>query len=290
MSPTPTPPAVSLPVAPLPQFEILNAQEKYASIAAELTPVINANFAKFNEGIVARGASSLSDTTIAGQLTVGNSMLISENSINTIGTDLELQPLRQGNLAIMGGLIKIDTEGNINVSGNANFAKDVTVNGKLTASLIAPVPNENLVFKLGDNEQQDNNTSLSVNNAKDASVLAVNQTGDVTASGTGTFKGLSADAFKIIRGAQADTSRTETVVNSSAGSTTLTAFETERTIVTEYVTKDSLIYISPVSDTQGVTPYIARQKPTNGNNKGSFTIQIPSRTKKDIKINWWIVN
>ena len=85
---------------------------------------------------------------------------------------------------------------------------------------------------------------------------------------------------------------TETIANSSAGKGTITAYETERTIITPYVTDHSLIYITPTSDTGNVTPYLARQTaadPTKGI-QGSFTVAVPVMMTKDIDFNWWIVN
>ena len=38
----------------------------------------------------------------------------------------------------MGGLVYIDTNGNLKVGGNAEFAKNVTVNGTLAAGVISP--------------------------------------------------------------------------------------------------------------------------------------------------------
>lgn len=212
--------AISLP----PTYHL---ETTYATLSAEFayTPHFATEFAQFNQGIVALGGSSLTDVAITGQLQLGQTTLIADNSINTIGANLELQPLRQGDISFMSGLVTIDTQGNLTVSGNATFAQNITVEGKLAT------------------------------------------------------KGIH-----IIRGVEADTSANESVSTGSAGTSIITAYHRERTIKTPYAQKDSLIYLTPTSDTQGLTPYIARQK------SGSFTIQIPFSATKDIKVNWWIVN
>jgi hypothetical protein len=112
------------------------------------------------------------------------------------------------------------------------------------------------------------------------------------ASGSGTFKELASGKLKLIRTAQADTSLTETIATASAGTAVIITAETERTIISPFVTEDSLIYITPVSDTQGTNPYIARQTAEDFQNgiPGSFTIQIPYPVEQDIKLNWWIIN
>ncbi len=266
-----------------------NLQTNHANIAtfsAELSyiPNLKSDYATFNHGLIALGPTSLAETSISTQLSIGQSMVITENSINTLGTDLNLQPLKQGNLLIMGGLVAVDTQGNLSVTGNAAFAKDVTVKGKLAAGIIVPVPDQDLIFQLGENTP---GNKIEVKNASGSGVLSINKFGDIISSGSAQFSN-----FKIVRGAQADTSFTETVAKGSAGTAVITANETERTIVTPFVTKDSLIYITPVSSTSGTTPYIARQieESSETASKGSFTIQISSPVSSDIKLNWWIIN
>jgi hypothetical protein len=58
------------------------------------------------------------------------------------------------------------------------------------------------------------------------------------------------------------------------------------------VTEGALVYLTPVSDTQGVVPYISRQTAEDAHRgtEGSFTIQITQKVSKPIKVNWWIVN
>ncbi len=236
------------------------------------------------------GPSTLSDVAIIGNLNVGGSLILANNAINTLGSDLELQPLRQGNLSVMGGLLTIDTNGNLKVYGNATFAKDITVKGKIAASVIAPIPNSDLIIQLDNNHKKSDsksvihNSEFVINNASGSGVLTVNQLGDIRASGSGTFSTLTAKSFNIIRGVQADTSLVQTTASSSAGTAVIIAYETERTIISPFITKDSLIYLTAASDTQGLTPYIARQT------EKDFTIAIPYVVNKDIKVNWWIIN
>lgn len=112
------------------------------------------------------------------------------------------------------------------------------------------------------------------------------------ASGSADFKNILANALKIVRNVQADTSFTETVATSSAGTATIITGETERTIITPYSTKDALIYLTSASDMDGLSPYVARQTIADESLgiKASFTIQISQRLNKDVKINWIIIN
>ncbi|MBI4084381.1 MAG: tail fiber domain-containing protein [Candidatus Levybacteria bacterium] len=261
---------------------------------------VEARLATFHQGVMIFGPASMSDVSVANQLAIGGNLIIAENAINVLGADLEIQPLRQGNVSFMSGLVWIDTEGNFTVAGNANFAKDVSVKGKLFASLISPIPDEDLVIRLSAHpresedliRQPTDDSNFVIQNASGSGVFKINQLGDLIASGSGTFNNLIANGLRVVRGVQADTSITETVASSSAGTAIITKNYYERTIFSPFVKEDSLIYITPTSDTAGLTPYIARQtaeSPEKGK-KGSFTIQIPSSISKDIKINWWIVN
>lgn len=265
----------------------------YASIASlsaalAYVPNLSSDFATFHQGLMAFGPSSLSDVSVAGQFSVNGSLIIADNSVNVLGGTLELQPLRQGNLAFMGGLVSIDIDGNMSVSGNAVFAKDVTIQGTLAAHIISPVPGSDLIVKLPNDQ-----SSFVVADASGSAKFKVDNKGNVVASGSAKFGEIASDIFNVVRGAQADTSLTETVATASAGSAIVNSGQFERTIVSPFVTEDSLIYITPTSDTQGVTPFIARQTaddPETEEIEGSFTIRIPQTVTTNIQTNWWIVN
>jgi hypothetical protein len=190
----------------------------------------------------------------------------------------------------MGGLLTIDTNGNLLALGNATFAKNVLVKGSLTAGIIKPAPDSDLIMQIGQTASQ--GSSLVVTDASGAARLSINDIGDLIASGSGTFLKLMTENLNLVRNAQADTSRTETVASSSAGTAIITKGEEERTIISPFVSGKSLIYLTPTSDTYGVTPYISRQTPEDPkqNSKGSFTIEITRPVSGDIKLNWWIIN
>lgn len=250
---------------------------------------IVANTGTFQQGLLAFGPTTLSTTAITGQLSIGSptgGLILAENAINVLGANIELQPLKQGGVSFIGGLIEIDVDGNLRVDGKATFGSDVEAKGSLFANLIAPIPNQDLVIQLEDTSR------LVVQNASESAVLTVDAGGNLTASGSATARTLVAHGFGIIRSAQADTSLTETVATSSAGTATILPGEKERTIYTPFVKKDSLIYVTATSDTQDTTPYVARQTSEDKavGILGSFTIEVQKRVSKGITLNWWIVN
>jgi len=226
-----------------------------ATYSAQLAyvPDFAAERAQFNQGLMVFGSTSLSD------LSVGRTMFISENSIETLGADLSLQSLRQGALSIMGGLVYIDTDGNIKIQGS------LTVTGKLAVNVISPLPTSDLVVK----------------NASGSSVLSINQIGDIMASGSGTFTKLN---FSLIAPVLA-VSATEVIASSSAGITNIAPYQSEVTIKNSFVTDKSVIYITPVGTPSAEVPFLMRQIPQE-----SFTVGVQSPTNHPLDFNWLIIN
>ncbi len=252
-----------------------------STLSAQLAYVdnLNSEIGKFAQGLIALGPSSFSDISVAGQLSISQSLILSNNSINVLGANLELQPLRQGAFSIMGGLLYIDTDGNLKASGNAEFAKDVTVKGNLMAGTIAPIPDQDIVINLGTSEGS--NSSFTIRNSSNSAVLSINQSGDLISSGSGTFNKLN---LSIIQPALA-VSPTEIIATGSAGIATISAYQKEITIDNTLVTDRSLIYVTPKIDTYNIVLYLLRQVPGN-----SFTIGVNTPLSKDMPFNWLLIN
>lgn len=87
------------------------------------------NSAIFENGLTSFGPSTFGQLSVMESLSIG-SLSIQQESINNLGT-LELQPLAQGNISFMKGKVLIDTDGNMKVSGNAEYENDVVVKGSL---------------------------------------------------------------------------------------------------------------------------------------------------------------
>lgn len=248
-----------------------------ASMSSQLAYVGNlrALTGNFSDGLVVQSPSTFSDISIFGQLEIDKNLIIAGNSINVLGNDLELQPLRQSGLSIMGGLIYIDTQGNVKFGQDAYFAKNVSVQGTLSANIISPLPNQDLAINTGDN-------SLIVRNSSQSGILlSVNRNGDLSASGSGTFNKLNLsfakEAYAI--------SPIEIIATGSAGIATISAHQKELTINNSLITSKSLIYVTPRIDTNNIVIYLLRQIPNV-----SFTIGINSPLNKAIPFNWVIVN
>jgi site-specific recombinase XerD len=276
-----------------PLASTINSNIPTASSSVQLSSIkdLSAETGTFTQGLMAFGPASFSQAAISSSLSLGASMTVTPNSIDTLGTDLQIQPLKQGGISFLSGLAKIDMNGNLTVNGNASFAQNVDVQGILSTHIISPLPGDDLTIRLADIDQN-SSSKLRIENATGSAVAQIDNKGNIIASGSATVNNIFTKGLTIVRSAQADTSLTQTIASSSAGTATIINGETERTIVTPYVKEGSLIYISPISDTKGVTPYVARQtiESLETESKGSFTIQIPQRLYEDIRVNWWIVN
>lgn len=236
--------------------------------------------ASFTQGFISLGPASLSNISVTGQLSVDSNLILANRSINVLGSDLELQPLRQGGISIMAGMLYIDTDGNLKINGNAEFAKDVTVGGTFSANIIAPIPNQDVVVALKATGNR-SSPSFSVHNASNSAVLSINQLGDILASGSGTFSKLN---LSLVQPALA-ISNTEAIATGSAGIASINAGQKEITIYNKSITDKSLIYITPKADTYNLVLYLIRQVPGI-----SFTVGINAPLYKDIQFNWFIVN
>jgi len=256
---------------------------------------IHANFGIFEQGITSMGPVTSNIITATDQLAVGNSFTITNNSINTVGADLQIQSLRQGNIAFEGGLIKMDTDGNMLVSGNLNLLGEIDAvhgvfSGTLTApalatGLISPLPGDDLAIRLSDSASTSGR--LKIVNQQNQEVLSVNSHGDLNASGSGTFAKLN---FNLVGKAEA-TSLTEAVATGSAGFATLRQGQVELTIKNPIITSKSLIYVTPYGDTNNKVIYLLRQVPQSEVDDGSFTVGISGTpTPSDLQFNWLVVN
>ncbi len=262
---------------------LLSPQIGYANIASysgflAYVPNLSAATATFGQGLVSTGTTSLADTTVTGQLAIGTQLILAANSVNVLGGTFQIQSLAQGNVVFEGGLVAIDTNGNLTVGGNAVFAKN------LAADVITPLANnKDLTLRLGDNSASASalaTSTLNVQNASGSGIFNIDQLGNVIASGAANIAKLN---FNAVQPALAMSDK-EVVATGSAGTAAIKAHQTEVTIDDPLVTDKSLIYITPVGQTT-YTPYLLRQ--VGGK---SFTVGIPVQQYIDTTFNWLIIN
>lgn len=255
---------------------------------------LTADYGIFEQGIVALGPATFTSLTAMEQISIGDSFVIGDNAINTLGADLEIQPLRQGGVNFLAGLVKIDTNGNMDIAGNLNVLGNIAAQNGVFQGILST---QNLATELISPLASDSDISLKFQDSKfnvqdsrtgsGSSVLSINNKGDVVSSGSGTFAKLN---FNIVGQAHA-TSDLEATATGSAGFATLKKNKPELTIYNPNVTEDSLIYITPFGDTQNKVLYLLRQVPDSEFESGSFTVGVSGPViNKDIQFNYLIVN
>jgi hypothetical protein len=276
-------------------------EETVSSIASRLftaeessyidVSTMSAQFALFHENLLSLGTTTMREATVLDSFTIGTQFILGQDTMNVLGADLQIQPLRQGGVSFLGGLMSLDKDGNLFVGSDARFAKNVTVEGGLFANLLSPLAGNNLDIYLPD-ENSSNSAELRVVNGSKTPVFGVNNRGDVYSSGSARFVGdlvASGSAFLsklniFSQDAQA-VSDSEQEASSSAGTAILKAFKQEVTIKSPHVSGKSLIYITPSTNTGNKVLYLLRQS-----DAGSFTVGISESVSTDVQFNWIVVN
>ena len=85
------------------------------------------------------GTTTLSEVSVLDTMTIGSgtTLNLSQNSINTLGDDLNIQSLKQGAISFLGGLIRFDTDGKAKFAEDVSFEKNVAVTGVLSAHTVS---------------------------------------------------------------------------------------------------------------------------------------------------------
>ncbi len=256
-------------------------------IPSELTKIatLSAEFAIIHEGLVSFGPATFNQASVMDSFSIGTDFTFNNHSINVIGDDLHIQPLRQGGVSFLAGLVKIDTQGNMTIEGDLNvngnlFARNASVEnnlnvpGNISSNTISPL-NDNISVLLASESAH-----LRVKDASNSSVFAVNPKGDFEASGSATISKLN---LRIAGIAEA-VSDTESIATGSAGTAKINPNRVEMTVYTPHVTENSLIYITPIGNSSSPV-YLLRQSPQE-----SFTVGISKPSSTETPFNWIIIN
>jgi hypothetical protein len=163
----------------------------------------------------------------------------------------------------MAGLVKISTTGDVEISGNLKIAGQVESKG--------------LTLK-GDTTT---NNLLSVKDSAGAEVAGI------TASGSAQFATVLAGTIALEADSEATSSATPTEAvletSATAGKAVVPAGYAEVTIKNPKVTENSLIFITPKTNTGNFNLYLKSQ--TNG----QAVVGFDSATEMDTEFNWWII-
>ncbi len=208
--------------------------------------------------------AAINSLSVTDSLTIGSDLVLQsqDSSLNTLSSPLKIQSLAMAPVEIMAGLIRIDTEGNVQVSGNLAVAGRIKTSG-LTL--------------------QEENLQDTVFNVQDTSGNAV---ATIDASGSASFGSISTPQLVI---AGADATESGTIIdgvittNSTIGQATIPAGVSEITIKNPKVTDYTLVYVTPTSTTENYVLYVKSKK------VGEFVVGFTNPISIDVNFNWWIV-
>ncbi len=221
----------------------------------------------------------------------------------------EIQPSGRGMLSLMAGLLTLDENGQVVISGDVTIAGKLTIDDTLLTDLMQPTDFTNPFQiklatqsgQLADGQVAGASTEDQENQVTRSRFEIIDELGTpvatISANGRASFQagiGIGRDNESTIPGAQINTSKT-------TGIATLTQGSTGITIYSDTVTPESLIYISPLGPTDNQVLYVKNSiAPTdevveNGvlitpAIQGQFTIGFQGPASRDVRFNWWIVN
>jgi hypothetical protein len=207
------------------------------------------------------GTAAMDSLSLSQSLTVGGDMILQSsvdseglttNSIDTLSAPLKIQSLALAPVEIMAGLIRIETNGDVKVTGNLYVAGEITTE-----------------------------KGLKVQDSASIDPLA-----SIDALGSATFKQLTTDSLIVAGPDEAQSGEVingEIQANSTVGSAHVPAGASEITIVNPKVNDYTMIYVTPTSPTENNVLYLKSKQ------SGQFVVGFTDPISTDVTFNWWIV-
>ncbi len=251
-----------------------------------------------DEFLAVIGQAVITNLQVTDALTVNNNMFIADNSIGSTTDTLFLQPSGMGGINMMAGKFRINENGDVVIDGNLEVSGTINSNELKTKSLFAELiqPKDDLIIQL--NQLPDNATpssargsKLRIEDANNNLMASIDASGSArfndVESRQAMFRKLNIAAAEATPSAGFGTLIPEITTNATAGQAALPANETELAIYNQNITKDSLIYITPTSDTGNKVLFVKNKK---DGREGFFTIGLDKAISRPIGFNWWIIN
>jgi len=230
------------------------------------------------ENLFVTGTAAMDSLSLMNSLTIGSDMVISSqinelagqqiNSIDTINAPLSIQSSAAQPLHLMAGLVNIDTDGNVDIAG------DLAVEGSIESSA--------LTLREESGQPSGFGKLLAILNDEGA------ETAFITASGSAKFVSVETGKLTFEDDPTATSSASFAGIvydtNASAGKARIPKGEKEVIIRNEQITAESLVFVTPTSDTANSTLYIKEQI------DGEVIVGFDKSAKADIEFNWWLVD
>lgn len=199
------------------------------------------------------------------------------NSLNSINSDLYIQPDASRPVHLLGNLMALLPTGQVIING------DLLISGTLYASAI-------------DTNSATISGQLAIGGTETATasadkLIAIygndgNLISSVDASGSADFNQVATSELVIAAGSTAIDSSTSATTNSNAsiGIAIMPANQTEVFIPNTKIDGTTLVYLTPVSDTQNQVLFVKSKADNSG-----FTVGINQAVTQSIQFNYWLV-
>ncbi|HAU98972.1 MAG TPA: hypothetical protein DCW55_01935, partial [Candidatus Pacebacteria bacterium] len=213
------------------------------------------------ESLTITGDLTTVNASVQHQLSVSNTVFISQNIISVQNTDtLYIEPYKNASIDILAGTLKLNSLGHIEING------DVSINGSLLADRI---------------ELRDSVTGTTA--------------ASIDASGSAVVQQLTTPVIAIATDEQPTINLDNSITsNTTVGQAVLPKLQQTLTIYSKYIKDTSLIYLTPTSSTQNQTMYVASKTTCAPDAtipcEPSFTISVDAPATSPIAFNWWIVD
>ena len=236
------------------------------------------------------------------QLLVGNSMAIGDNFIEYQPIDpetprvLHIQPSGQGTLSLMAGLMTLHEDGQVLIDGDLAVSGDLEIGESLLTDLIEPtIFGDGLQIKLATNSGEVAGAATNSANIVESrlEILGFTEipTATISARGRGSFEGgLNIGTEDLT---QISTQSATISSKQPSGKATIRQNTLGITIKSALITKNSLIYVSPIGSTGNQVLYVKSQTSedlTTLEQEGGFSVGFDVPISNNITFNWWIVN
>ncbi|KKS30742.1 MAG: hypothetical protein UU93_C0032G0006, partial [Candidatus Amesbacteria bacterium GW2011_GWA2_42_12] len=260
-----------------------------------------------NNYLSVQGLTSLNYVDVASTLAIGNSLTFTNNGISLVSagnptTDtLYIQPLGNGSINLLAGRMILTEDGNISINGNLSINGTIYSDSIQTDSIrlgfnpIATTSAEGVVIlnALPDIATDSATLAIAPGKSRREQLLALyNENGELVGSinnkGQAKFNEVTAQGFVVAAPTQTASDSGQlngsTNSNATAGTATLATGSTEVTVVNTTITANTLIYLTPLSNTENQVLYVKTKLDGQG-----FTIALNQALNHDVSFNYWLV-
>jgi hypothetical protein len=239
------------------------------------------------EQLYVTGQAAINTLSVSTSLTVGSDFVVQSfvnedetivNSLDTLSAPLKLQSLAMTPLEIMAGKVRIDTEGNVEITGNLYVAGRIESSG----------------LTLKDNNSENDSSFGTLLSLVDTEGIEV---ASIDASGSAQFATIQTDKL-VIAGSEATTSASfdglVTQTSATAGTATIPAGSRDIIIENPKVTDNTLVYVTPLTSTQNNVLYVKTKESCSQSSSFScepyFVIGFDTALTSSVEFNWWIID